>query len=129
MFFSTGVSACILYLNNNKPTEHRGRICVVDGSQVYTPMRAQNVLSNENADELYGYFAVYEDAIERCKVVTLEEVEQQGFTLSVSNYVERKKEEVEPPEQVKARFMRLLEETDEAEERLRALLEKGGYLG
>lgn len=129
VFFSTGVSACILLLNNNKEHAHKGRICLIDGSQVYTAMRAQNIISEENANELFEYYAGYEDVIERCKVVTLDDVKSQGYVLSVSNYIERQKEEAEPPEQVKARFLKLLDETAAAEERLRELLEKGGYLG
>lgn len=128
VFFSTGVSACILFLNNNKQSSKKGRICLIDGSQVFTPQRAQNVLSQENADELYGYYTAFEDVIERCRVVTLDDVKSQGYVLSVSNYIERKKEEIEPPEAVRARYLKLLKETNDAEEKLRRLLEEGGYL-
>ena len=128
VFFSTGVSACILFLNNTKQGSHKGRICLIDGSQVYTPQRAQNVLAPENADELYGLYEAYEDKVERCKVVTLDEVREQGCVLSVSNYLERQKEEVEPPERVRERFLALLRETEAAEARLAQLLKEGGYL-
>ena len=128
VFFSTGVSACILFLNNAKQGSHKGRICLIDGSQVYTPQRAQNVLAPENADELYGLYEAYEDKVERCKVVTLDEVREQGCVLSVSNYLERQKEEVEPPERVRERFLALLRETEAAEARLAQLLKEGGYL-
>lgn len=128
VFYSTGVSACILFLNNAKEHSHKGRICLVDGSQVFTAMRAQNVVSKENADELYSYYAAYEDVVERCKVITIDDAKAQGYTLSVSNYVERRRQEVEPPEKVRERFLTLLKETNEAEERLRELLVRGGYL-
>lgn len=128
VFFSTGVSACILFLNNAKEHSHKGRICIIDGSKVFTPMRAQNILSAENADELYGLYAAYEDVIERCKIVTIDDVKAQGWSLMATNYVEREKAEAEPPEKVRERFLKLLDETNEAEERLRELLVKGGYL-
>ncbi|MDO5107990.1 MAG: N-6 DNA methylase, partial [Coriobacteriaceae bacterium] len=97
-------------------------------SQVYTPQRAQNIVSEENAEELFGLFEAYEDVIERCRVVTLPDIEEQGYTLQVGNYIERKREEAEPPEKVRARFLDLLDEADAAEERFHELLAKGGYL-
>lgn len=36
VFYSTGVSACILFLNNKKEHKHKGRICLIDGTEVYT---------------------------------------------------------------------------------------------
>ena len=45
-----------------------------------------------------------------------------------SDPTEREKAEAEPPEKVRERFLKLLDETNEAEERLRELLVKGGYL-
>ena len=128
VFYSTGVSACILLLRNDKEPSHRGRVCLIDGSQVYTPQRAQNVISEGNADELFGLYEAYEDVIERCRVVTLPEIKEQGFALQVGNYVERRREEAEPPERVRARFLDLMDEASAAEERFHELLLKGGYI-
>ena len=128
VFYSTGVSACILLLRNDKEPSHRGRVCLIDGSQVYTPQRAQNVISEGNADELFGLYEAYEDVIERCRVVTLPEIKEQGFTLQVGSYVERRREEAEPPERVRARFLDLMDEASAAEERFHELLLKGGYI-
>lgn len=37
VFYSTGVSACILLLNNNKEHTHKGRICLINAESIYTP--------------------------------------------------------------------------------------------
>lgn len=127
VFYSTGVSACILFLRNDKPVEHRGRICVVDGSKIFTAQRAQNMVSEENAQELLSLYRSYEPVVEKCAIVTLEDVEREGYVLSASNYVEREREEAEPPVETRRRFYELLEQTRESEKRLHDLLEKGGY--
>ena len=57
VFYSTGVSACILYLNNKKSHTHKGRICLIDGSEIYTPKRAQNELSLDNIQTLYDLYS------------------------------------------------------------------------
>ena len=48
LFYSTGVSACILILNNNKPAERRGKICLIDAATIYTARRAQNIMTESD---------------------------------------------------------------------------------
>ncbi|MDE6852525.1 MAG: N-6 DNA methylase, partial [Lachnospiraceae bacterium] len=56
VFYSTGVSACILFLSNKKQHTHKGRICLIDGSEIYTPKRAQNVLEPKDVVALYKIY-------------------------------------------------------------------------
>ena len=128
VFYSTGVSACILFLNNKKSSAHKGKICLIDGSEVYTPKRAQNELSPDNVQTLYDLYANYTDVIERCKVVTLGEVEAGGFDLSVKRYIERKKQETIPPAVVRQNYFAALEAVCAAEAKMRNLLIEGGYV-
>ena len=74
IFYSTGVSACILFLNNKKSHKHKGHICLIDGTEIYTPKRAQNELSPNDVKTLYGLYADFTDAIEKCKVVTIKDM-------------------------------------------------------
>ena len=69
VFYSTGVSACILFLNNNKAVSHRGRICMIDGSGIYTPQRAQNIMTEADIQTVppeeirRQYFEAYDEMI------------------------------------------------------------------
>ena len=128
VFYSTGVSACILFLNNKKQHKHKGRICLIDGSEVFTAMRAQNVLSAENVDELYGYYQGYRDVIERCKIITIAEAEKGGFELIPKKYIEHKKQKVTPPHIVRKNYMTALEAVKAAESKVNRLLIEGGYV-
>ena len=76
VFYSTGVSACILLLNNNKEHTHKGRICLINAESIYTPMRAQNIMTEENIQEVFELYNKYEDVIEKVKVVNLDEIRQ-----------------------------------------------------
>ena len=128
VFYSTGVSACVLFLRNNKPAEHRGRVCIIDGSKIFTAQRAQNVISEENAQEMLSLYRSYEPVIEKCAIATLADIENEGYVLSANNYVEREREKVEPPAETRKRFYELLRQTKQSEERLLDLLTKGGYV-
>ena len=127
VFYSTGVSACILFISNDKPEAHRGKVCIIDASSIYTARRAQNLISAENAEEIFALYTGYEPVVERCAVVTLEDIADEGYILSASIYVKRRPEEVEPPEVTRKRFLELLDETRASEARLAELLKEGGY--
>lgn len=128
VFYSTGVSACILFLNNKKEHTHKGRICLIDGSEIYTPQRAQNVISSENVDALYKLYMDYEDVIEKCKIVTIDDIERGDFELTVKKYIEQKKQEVVPHKIVVKKYYEALAAMQEAEQKMKKLLVEGGFI-
>ena len=128
VFYSTGVSACILFLNNKKSAKHKGKICLIDGSDIYTPQRAQNIISEENVETLYRLYTDYENVIEKCKIVTIDDVAKGGFELSVKKYIEHKAKEIVPHAIVLRNYHEALKQVQEAEKKMQELLIKGGYV-
>ena len=128
VFYSTGVSACILLLNNNKEHIHKGRICLINAESIYTPMRAQNIMTEENIQEVFKLYQDYTDVIEKVKVVNLDDVRAKEFSLSVSNYIEKKPEEAINPEQVKKEYFAAVQEVIENENKMKKLLIEGGFI-
>lgn len=128
VFYSTTVSACILFLNNRKPKEHKGKVCMIDASSIYTAQRAQNVMSEDDIERVFKLYADYKDVIDYVKIVTNDEIVANGNSLAINSYIEKKEEEVIPPEEVRKRFFEALNDVKEAEAKMLKLLEKGGYL-
>jgi type I restriction enzyme M protein len=128
LFYSTGVSACILILNNNKPSDHKGKVCLIDASNIYTPQRAQNIMTEENVAEVFNLFQTYEDVIEKSKIATLENIKAKDYTLSVNSYIEKAPQETISPQEVKQNFLQALDEAIAAEEKFKRLLIAGGYI-
>ena len=128
VFYGTGVSACIIFLNNHKIKEHQRKVCLIDATNIYTPYRAQKVMEEPDIQEVYKLYKAYEDKIEKCKIVTLDELDAAGNTLAVNTYIEKKKQEVVPPEVVRQQYYDALEDVKKAEAKMKALLIKGGYL-
>lgn len=128
VFYSTGVSACILFLNNNKENAHKGRICMIDASNIYTPQRAQNIMTEEDIQKVYELYANYEDVIEQVKIVNLDEIREKDYTLAINNYIEKQEQEIVPPEEVRRQYYETLDEVYAAEERMKKLLIEGGYV-
>lgn len=127
VFYNASVSACIMFLTNKKIHSHKGRICLIDGSKIFTPQRAQNIISEDNARELYEIYKNYTDEVERCKIVTIADVEKKGFELGLNKYIERKAKETIPHETVCEDYFSALNAVRRAEEKMKKLLVEGGY--
>ncbi len=128
VFYSTGVSACILLLNNNKQHTHKGRICMIDASGIYTPQRAQNIMTEADIQRVFDYYCDYADVVEKVKVVSIADVREKGYTLAINNYIEKKEQETVPPEEVRRQYFEAYEEMLAAEAHMRKLLVEGGYV-
>jgi type I restriction enzyme M protein len=128
VFYSTGVSACILVLNNNKPPSHVGKICLVDATSIYTAQRAQNIMTEQNVNDVYKLCFDYVDVLEKVKVATIDDITAKGCSLSVSGYIEKTATESISPAEIKAQFMKALETAQAAEDMFKALLAEVGYI-
>jgi type I restriction enzyme M protein len=128
IFYSTGVSACILVLNNNKPATHVGKVCLVDATSIYTAQRAQNIMTEQNISDVYLLCSKCVDVIEKVKIVTLDDLRVNGYSLAVSVYIEKAVKEAVSPVEVRKQFFMALEAVHTAEEKFRKLLTDGGYV-
>lgn len=128
LFYGAGVSACVLYLNNNKAPSRAGKVCLIDASEIYTPQRAQKIMSDENVEEAYRLFKDFTDVVGRSKVVTIEDLKSHDYTLSVNTYIEKPPVPPMDPIKVRSDYFAALENVKACEETLYALLQKGGYI-
>lgn len=128
LFYSTGVSACILILNNKKPAERKERICLIDAAKIFTAQRAQNIMTEQNVDEVFGLYKNYINSIEKCHIATLQEIQDKDYSLMVNNYIEKEEQEVLNPQMVKRDFLAALDEAIAAENKFKRLLAEGGYI-
>ena len=128
VFYSTGVSACIVFLTNKKQHNHVGRVCLIDGTEEYTAQRAQNEISLENMNVILQYYWNYQDVIERVKIVTIEDLEKGGYDLSVKKYIEKRERRTVSPAVIRNNYYAALEEVRIAEAKVQKLLIDGGYV-
>lgn len=128
LFYGTQLAPCILILRRVKSREHVRKVLMVDASKIYTPQRAQNILSDENVDAIFELYQAYQDSEGQSRVVTLEDIEAKGFELSVNRYIQYQTAEVRPYDEVKHEFDEALAEVRQATERFKALLIQGGYI-
>ncbi len=129
IFYGTGLAPAIVVLRRRKPAERKERVLIVDASSLFRKGRAQNFLDGEHAEQIVAWVNNIVDVEELARVVTLEEIKAEEWTLNISRYVLPPiGDEIPPlPEAVEA-FKLAVTEARAAEDRLREVLMEGGWL-
>ena len=102
---------------------------IIDAQILFRKARAQNFLGPEHSEQIVAWFEAFEDVEDRAKVVSLDEIKEEGWTLNICRYVLPPiGEDIPPlPEAITA-FKETLAEARTAEDHLRAVLTEGGWL-
>ncbi|MEI7952231.1 MAG: class I SAM-dependent DNA methyltransferase [Synechococcaceae cyanobacterium ELA182] len=129
LFYGTGLAACVLVLRRHKATARQGKVIVIDASSLFRRGRAQNFLEPEHASQIHGWVSAFEDVEDRARVVGLDEIEQEGWTLNISRYVLPPiGADIPPLPEAVAAYKDALLKCREAEDRLRTVMVEGGWL-
>lgn len=129
LFYGTGLAACILVLRKRKPSVRRGRVMIADASRLFRRGRAQNYLEREHAIEILHWYKAFKDVKDAVKIVSVENIKEEDWTLNISRYVLPPLEDNVPPlAQTIASFKEALRRCREAEENLERVMTEGGWL-
>lgn len=129
IFYGTGLAPAVVILRRTKPPERQGKVLIMDASSLFRKGRAQNYLDREHAEQIVAWVKAFNDVEDRAKVVTLEEIKAEDWTLNISRYVlPPVGEDIPPLSEAVAAFKKALVEARAAEDRLREILNEGGWL-
>jgi type I restriction enzyme M protein len=129
IFYGTGLAPAVLTLRKSKSEDREGQVLIVDASTLFRKGRAQNFLDAEHTSQILNWVREYENVEDHAKVVTLEEIEEEDWTLNISRYVLPPiGEEIPPLPEAVAAFKEALAEARRAEDHLREVLTTGGWL-
>ena len=129
IFYGTGLAPAVVTLRRAKRRGRRGKVMVIDASNLFRKGRAQNFLDPAHAEQIVEWVRRFRDVEDRAKIVSTEETEREDWTLNISRYVLPPVGEDIPalPEAVAA-VKQALEEARAAKDRLRRVLEDDGWL-
>ncbi|ELE2042654.1 SAM-dependent DNA methyltransferase [Vibrio vulnificus] len=135
LFYGTGIPACILVLRKERPEAHKDHVLIINAEEIYTKGRAQNTLSEQQADDIYDIYKKMrqqgpeaEDIEGVARWVSHSEIEENDFNLNIARYVQKPLEEetISVDEALKD-FQQKLAALEQAERELEALLIKEGF--
>lgn len=88
LFFGTGIPACVLILNKNKPKERKNKIIFVYAAKDYLEGKNRNKLRDEDITKIVSAFKNYKDIDRYCHIADLEELKENEYNLNVPRYVD-----------------------------------------
>jgi type I restriction enzyme M protein len=129
LFYGTGLAACILVLRKKKPAAKRKKVMIADASRLFRRGRAQNYLEPEHALKTLQWFEKYEDVQDAVRIVSLDDIKAEDWTLNISRYVlPPLTEDIPPLPEAIAAFKEAINRCREAEDRLSKVMNDGGWL-
>jgi type I restriction enzyme M protein len=123
LFYNTGIPACILIINKNKPEHLKNIVVMLDGSSLYKEGKNQNSLEEEHIQKIVDMYWDGEDVEKHKRYVFLSEIEENDYNLNISRYIDTSEEEEEIDIQS---VLSELQELEENEKRIDT--ELNGYL-
>ena len=129
LFYGATIPAAILIIRKSKPQDRRGKVLVVNGDATYQPGKAQNFLTDDNVRTLADAFHAFADAEKLARVVSVDEIETNGWNLNISRYVQTgaEAEAVDVAAEV-AKLQALIAKRNEAEAVMFEHLKRLGYV-
>ncbi len=129
IFYGTGLAPAVVVLRRTKPAARKRKVVIADASSLFRKGRAQNFLDPEHAADIVSWVLTFKDVPDRVKIVALDDIKAEDWTLNISRYVVPPVGEDIPslPEAVAA-FKQAVAEARAAEDRLREVLTEGGWL-
>ena len=86
LFFGTSIATCIMVIKKSKEDKN---VLFIDASKEFEKATNNNKLSKENIENIVKAYAERKDIEYFAKLVSLEEIRNEKYNLSVSTYVEQ----------------------------------------
>jgi type I restriction enzyme M protein len=88
LFYGTGIPACILLINKNKPDELRDKVFFINADREYAEGKNQNMLRPEDIEKMDHVLTNKLEVPKYSRLVDLDEIETHDFNLNIRRYVD-----------------------------------------
>ena len=104
LFYGTGIPACVLVMNKNKPDALRGKVLFINADREYAEGKNQNKLRPEDIEKIDFVFSQKRELPKYSRLVDRKEiVETHDYSLNIRRYVDNTPEP--EPEDVQAHLI------------------------
>ncbi len=92
LFYNTGIPACIIVINKNKPEHLKNKILFINADREYGEGRNQNFLRPEDIEKIVNVFDEKKEIPGYSRLVDIKEIEENDFNLNIRRYVDNSPE-------------------------------------
>ena len=127
LFYNTSAPGVLLFLNRNKPKDRKGKLFLVNASQVVEKGDPKNFIPAAGVERIAMAFLAWQEEEKFAKIVLREQVAKEDYNISPSRYIHVADAETHRPiAEILEELEALDAEAAEANAVLRAVLEKVG---
>jgi type I restriction enzyme M protein len=95
LFYATGIPACIILLNKNKPKKRSKKILFVYAAKDYDDLTKRDKLRDSDIKKIESTIKEFKNIEKYCYVADEEDIKENDYNLNVSRYVDISEEEEE----------------------------------
>lgn len=88
LFYGTGIPACVLILNKNKPKSRKNKILFIHAANDFEDLKKRAKLRPQDIEKIVTVFRNYVDVFGYCRIVSSTELKNNNYNLSVLRYVD-----------------------------------------
>jgi type I restriction enzyme M protein len=111
LFYGTGIPACVLVMNKNKPDELRGKVLFINADREFAEGKNQNKLRPEDIEKIDFVFTHKRELLKYSRLVDKGEIiDKQDYNLNIRRYVDNTPDP--EPEDVQAHLTGGVPETE-----------------
>ena len=92
LFYNTGIPACIIVINKNKPPHLKNKILFINADREYGEGRNQNYLRPEDIEKIVTVYEEKREIPGYSRLVDIKEIEENDFNLNIRRYVDNSPE-------------------------------------
>lgn len=89
LFYNSPMEACLLICRMQKPANRRGKILFINAVDEVRRDKTISMLEEKHIDKIFKAYKEYKDVPGFAKVVSIEQILENGATLNISQYVSR----------------------------------------
>ena len=129
IFYGTTVAPCILIFKATKNPKEKQNVFLINASNMYHPGRRQNFLLDVHIKEIFEIYKKRKEIQYRSKLVTISEIQENDWNLSVTRYIESEPtEKIMPLEKTFSELRDSIRIFLDSEKNLALILKKEGLL-
>lgn len=88
LFYGTGIPACLLIINKNKPADRKGKVLFINAELEYQEGSKQNSLRPQDIKKIVQTFEDFVEIKRYSKVATLKEIADNDYNLNIRRYAD-----------------------------------------
>ncbi len=127
LFYNTSAPGIVLFLNKAKPKERKGKVFLVNASQIFEKGDPKNFIAHEGIQRIADTLTGWKEEEKLSRIVDYEELKKNDYNISPSRYIHTGDAETYRPIGEIVEELNVIEaEAQETDEALKEILEKIG---